>query len=101
MVQVDSDFIFVSTIEDFNRYLPECNIGTGRYLCFETFACVFLLKIMHSIPKSCIYYELPGGTQRDNLTTTKIQNHNTAILLSDAESTVIERIIQNITWEKL
>ncbi len=101
MVQVDSDFIFVSTIDDFNRYLQECNIGTGRYLCFETFACVFLLKIMHGIPKSCSYYELPGGTQRDNLTTTKIQNHNTTILLSDAESTVIERIIQNITWEKL
>jgi hypothetical protein len=101
MTKLNSDFIIVSTIGDFNKYLPECNIGTGRYLCFETFACVFLLKIMHGIPKSCSYYELPGGTKFEDIKSTKIQNHNTTILLSDAEYTVLERIKREILWVKL
>lgn len=95
----NSDFQFVSTIDDFNRYLPDCNNGTGRYLCLETFVCVFLLKVIHGVPKSCVYYELPAGTQRDKLTTTKIVNHNTTILLSEAERTVLERINKEISWK--
>ena len=97
----DSNFQFVSTIEDFNKYLPECNLGTGRYLCFETFACVFLLKIMHGVPKYCIYYELPAGTQRDKLTTTKIENRKTTISVSDAETIVLERINRDLTWKRI
>jgi len=94
-------FLFVSTIEDFNKFLPECNLETDRYLCFETFACVFLLKIMHGVPKSCIYYELPSGTQRDKLTTTKIANRNSTILLSDAETIVLERINRELIWKRI
>lgn len=97
----NSDFQFVSTIEDFNKYLPQCNLGTGRYLCFETFACVFLLKVIHGIPKLCFYYELPAGTQRDKLTTTKIVNHNTTILLAEAETIVLERITRGLSWERI
>lgn len=97
----NKDFQFVSTIEDFHKYLPECNLGTGRYLCFETFACVFLLKVMHGVPKFCIYYELPSGTQRDKLTTTKIANRKTTILVSDAETIVLERINRDLTWKSI
>lgn len=92
------EFLFVSTINNFNKYLPECNTGTGTFLCFETFACVFLLKVINCVPKNCIYYELPAGTQRDKLTTTKIQNHKSTILLSEAESTVLERINRELAW---
>jgi hypothetical protein len=95
------EFLFVSTIGDFNKYLPGCNVGTDRYLCFETSACVFLLKVINGVPKNCIYYELPAGTQRDKLTTTKIQNHKSTILLSEAESTVLERLNMGIEWQKL
>lgn len=95
----NSDFQFVSTIDDFNKYLPDCNLGTGRYLCLETFVCVFLLKVMYGVPKSCVYYELPAGTPRNELTTTKIENHKTTILLSEAERTVLERINMDITWK--
>ena len=91
-------FLFVSTIEDFDKFLPECNLETDRYLCFETFACVFLLKSIHGVPKFCMYYELPAGTPRAKLTATKIENHNTTILLRDAEHTVLERINRELAW---
>jgi hypothetical protein len=95
------DFKFVSTIDDFNKHLPQCNIQTGKYLCFETFACVFILKAIHGVPNNCVYYELPAGTQRDKLTTTRIQNHKTSILLSEAESTVLERINRELAWTSI
>jgi hypothetical protein len=101
MVKMDFDFIYVSTIEHFNKYLPQCNIETGRYLCFETFACVFLLRCLNGVPKNCDYYELPGGTQRDKLTTTRIVNHKTSILASEAEATVLERINRELAWIRI
>jgi hypothetical protein len=56
---------------------------------------------MHGVPKFCMYYELPAETQRDKLTTTKIENHKTTILVSDAETIVLERINRDFTWQKL
>jgi hypothetical protein len=93
------DFKFVSTIDDFNKHLPQCTIQTGKYLCFETFACVFILRVIYGVPNLCFYYELPAETQRTRLLNTKIVNHNTTILLHDAEKTVVERINRSIAWQ--
>jgi hypothetical protein len=95
------DFKYVSTLSDLNKYLPVCNSYTDTYLCFETFACVFLLKIMFGTPKTCIYYELPPETQRGKIITTKIQNYNTTIFLSDTNNTILDRISRGIEWKKL